>query len=86
MTSDQYNFVTLAYYIPYIIAETPSNLMIKYFKPSVWQSRITVRFPSTARVSSVDEMIDFLGTSPLLSCSCYELRRTLYRTLPAGSF
>ncbi|KAH8885818.1 putative pantothenate transporter [Thozetella sp. PMI_491] len=42
MTSDQYNFVTLAYYIPYILAETPSNLLLKYFKPSVWQARITI--------------------------------------------
>ncbi|EGX88261.1 pantothenate transporter, putative [Cordyceps militaris CM01] len=42
MTSNQYNFVTLAYYIPYILAETPSNLAIKYFKPSVWQARITI--------------------------------------------
>ncbi|KAF1960386.1 putative pantothenate transporter [Byssothecium circinans] len=42
MTSNQYNLVTTLYYIPYIIAEAPSNLLIKRFKPSRWQSRIMV--------------------------------------------
>ncbi|KAJ4182094.1 hypothetical protein NW767_013987 [Fusarium falciforme] len=42
VTPDQYNFVTAAYYIPYILAETPSNLLVKYLKPSVWQARIMV--------------------------------------------
>ncbi|KAM0420459.1 hypothetical protein ACHAPT_011751 [Fusarium lateritium] len=42
ITSDQYNFVTAAYYIPYILAETPSNLVVKYLKPSVWQARIMI--------------------------------------------
>ncbi|KAI0127317.1 major facilitator superfamily domain-containing protein [Xylariales sp. AK1849] len=42
MTSDEYNFVTLAYYIPYILAETPSNLLVKKMKPSVWNARIQI--------------------------------------------
>ncbi|KAK6442613.1 hypothetical protein LTR95_001164 [Oleoguttula sp. CCFEE 5521] len=42
MTSDQYNLVTAAYYIPYIVAEAPSNLVVKYLKPSVWQARVMV--------------------------------------------
>ncbi|CAK7209716.1 hypothetical protein SCUCBS95973_000534 [Sporothrix curviconia] len=42
MTSNMYNLVTTAYYIPYILAETPSNLLVKKFKPSVWQSRIMI--------------------------------------------
>ncbi|UPK92896.1 hypothetical protein LCI18_003831 [Fusarium solani-melongenae] len=42
VTPDQYNFVTAAYYIPYILAETPSNLLVKYLKPSVWQARIMI--------------------------------------------
>ncbi|KAH6652017.1 putative pantothenate transporter [Truncatella angustata] len=42
MTSDQYNFVTLAYYIPYILAEAPSNLLVKKMKPSVWNARIQI--------------------------------------------
>lgn len=59
MTSDEYNLVTVLYYvcqsqiiclvqcltydkIPYIIGEAPSNLLLKYFTPSKWQSRIIV--------------------------------------------
>ncbi|UKZ61444.1 uncharacterized protein TrAtP1_002709 [Trichoderma atroviride] len=42
MTSDEYNLVTVVYYIPYIIGETPSNILLKYFTPSKWQSRIIV--------------------------------------------
>ncbi|RAH67308.1 pantothenate transporter [Aspergillus aculeatinus CBS 121060] len=42
MTKDQYNLVTAMYYIPYIIAEAPSNLLIKGVRPSVWQARIQV--------------------------------------------
>ncbi|KAK3389289.1 putative pantothenate transporter [Podospora didyma] len=29
-------------FIPYILAETPSNLVVKFFKPSVWQARIMI--------------------------------------------
>ncbi|KAJ4258054.1 hypothetical protein NW762_008194 [Fusarium torreyae] len=42
ISPDNYNFVTLAYYIPYILAETPSNLLVKRLKPSVWQARIMI--------------------------------------------
>ncbi|KAJ4376112.1 hypothetical protein N0V83_001393 [Neocucurbitaria cava] len=42
MSSDQYNLVTTMYYVPYIIAEAPSNLLLKRLLPSRWQSRITV--------------------------------------------
>ncbi|PON27785.1 hypothetical protein TGAM01_v203552 [Trichoderma gamsii] len=42
MTSDEYNLVTVVYYVPYIIGEAPSNLLLKYFTPSKWQSRIIV--------------------------------------------
>lgn len=28
--------------VPYILAESPSNLLVKYFKPSVWLARIMV--------------------------------------------
>ena len=40
MTADEYNLVTVLYYIPYIIGEAPSNLLLKRFSPSKWQSRI----------------------------------------------
>ncbi|KAL4889660.1 pantothenate transporter [Aspergillus ambiguus] len=42
MTSDQYNLVTTLYYIPYIVAEAPSNLLLKGVRPSVWQARIMI--------------------------------------------
>ncbi|OJJ32918.1 hypothetical protein ASPWEDRAFT_53001 [Aspergillus wentii DTO 134E9] len=42
MTSNEYSLVTVLYYIPYIVAETPSNLLIKRMLPSRWQSRILV--------------------------------------------
>jgi hypothetical protein len=42
MSSNEYNLVTTLYYIPYIIAEAPSNLLIKRLLPSRWQSRIMV--------------------------------------------
>ncbi|KAK4496681.1 hypothetical protein PRZ48_012663 [Zasmidium cellare] len=35
MTSNQFNLVNVAYYVPYIIAEAPSNLLLKHFRPSV---------------------------------------------------
>lgn len=28
--------------VPYIVFEAPSNLLLKRFKPSVWQSRIMI--------------------------------------------
>ncbi|KAJ5716383.1 pantothenate transporter [Penicillium malachiteum] len=42
MTTNQYNLVTAMYYIPYILAEAPSNLLLKGIRPSVWQARIQI--------------------------------------------
>lgn len=58
MTSNEYNWVATIYYvsgpltvrsamtdssqIPYIVAEAPSNLLIKRVLPSRWQSRIMI--------------------------------------------
>ncbi|KAJ2980697.1 hypothetical protein NQ176_g2476 [Zarea fungicola] len=42
MTADEYNLVAVVYYIPYIVGEAPSNLLLKYFTPSKWQSRILI--------------------------------------------
>lgn len=33
----------MLFQIPYILAEAPSNLLIKGVRPSVWQARIMVR-------------------------------------------
>ncbi|KAL2212637.1 MFS general substrate transporter [Sarocladium strictum] len=42
MSSDQYNLLNVLYYVPYIIFEAPSNLVLKKFSPSTWQSRIMI--------------------------------------------
>ncbi|KAJ5438112.1 uncharacterized protein N7458_009110 [Penicillium daleae] len=42
ITSNEYNLVTVLYYIPYIVLEAPSNLLLKRFSPSKWQSRIMI--------------------------------------------
>lgn len=42
LTSNEYNLVITLYYIPHIVAEAPSNLLIKRLLPSRWQSRIMV--------------------------------------------
>ncbi|KAI0841201.1 putative pantothenate transporter [Hypoxylon sp. FL0890] len=42
LTSDEYALVTALYYIPYIVGEAPSNLLLKRFSPSHWQARIMV--------------------------------------------
>ncbi|PNY21247.1 transporter [Tolypocladium capitatum] len=42
MTSDQYNLLNVLYYVPYIVFEAPSNLVLKRFNPSAWQSRIMI--------------------------------------------
>ncbi|OJJ00005.1 hypothetical protein ASPVEDRAFT_81589 [Aspergillus versicolor CBS 583.65] len=42
ITSDQFGMVTVLYTVPYILAEIPSNLILKKVKPSRWQSRIMI--------------------------------------------
>lgn len=42
ISSDDFNWVSTIYYLPYIIAEAPSNLFVKRLLPSRWQSRIVV--------------------------------------------
>ncbi|KAJ5162108.1 hypothetical protein N7492_007500 [Penicillium capsulatum] len=42
ITSDEYSMVTVLYYVPYIVLEAPSNLLLKRLSPSKWQSRIMV--------------------------------------------
>ena len=42
ISSDDFNWVSTIYYLPYILAEAPSNLFVKKLLPSTWQSRIVV--------------------------------------------
>ncbi|KAJ0271478.1 hypothetical protein COL940_011001 [Colletotrichum noveboracense] len=47
MTGDDYNFVSTLYYIPFIIFEIPSNLIMKKMLPSRFQARIMVTWGIT---------------------------------------
>ncbi|KAE9576805.1 hypothetical protein CGMCC3_g7172 [Colletotrichum fructicola] len=42
ITSDQFGMITILYTVPYILAEIPSNLVLKRISPSRWQSRIMI--------------------------------------------
>ncbi|KAI1826439.1 major facilitator superfamily domain-containing protein [Xylaria intraflava] len=42
LTSDEFTLVAALYYIPYIVGEAPSNLLLKRFSPSRWQARIVI--------------------------------------------
>ena len=42
LTADEYSLLTVLYYIPYIVFEAPSNLLLKRMRPSVWQARIII--------------------------------------------
>ncbi|RTE78869.1 hypothetical protein BHE90_006654 [Fusarium euwallaceae] len=57
ITSDQYSLITILYTVPYILAEVPSNLVLKWIRPSRWQSRIMISWgivtACTAAVSNL---------------------------------
>ncbi|KAI4155897.1 MAG: hypothetical protein LQ340_000677 [Diploschistes diacapsis] len=40
MTGNQYNVALFIFFIPYILCEVPSNLLLKRIKPSTWLSFI----------------------------------------------
>ncbi|KPM41481.1 hypothetical protein AK830_g5064 [Neonectria ditissima] len=42
ITSDQYGMIAVLYTVPYILAEVPSNLVLKRIRPSRWQSRVMI--------------------------------------------
>ncbi|KAL4869443.1 hypothetical protein BDV12DRAFT_185144 [Aspergillus spectabilis] len=42
ITSDEFGLITVIYTVPYIVAEVPSNLILKRVSPSRWQSRIMI--------------------------------------------
>ncbi|KAL4878446.1 major facilitator superfamily domain-containing protein [Aspergillus karnatakaensis] len=42
ITSDEFGLITVIYTVPYIVAEIPSNLLLKRVTPSRWQSRIMI--------------------------------------------
>ncbi|KAL4947486.1 major facilitator superfamily domain-containing protein [Aspergillus filifer] len=42
ITSDQFSMITVLYTVPYILAQIPSNLLLKKVRPHIWQSRIII--------------------------------------------
>jgi hypothetical protein len=40
MTGNDYNIALFMFFIPYILFEVPSNLLLKKLRPSVWLSCI----------------------------------------------
>jgi hypothetical protein len=59
-----------------MVAEAPSNLILKYMKPSVWQARVIVSVPRSQIIPIADEVIS-LGVS---FCAAMRLLR-----MPADS-
>ncbi|KAL2847871.1 major facilitator superfamily domain-containing protein [Aspergillus pseudoustus] len=57
ITSDQFGMITVLYTVPYILAEVPSNLILKRVSPSRLQSRIMITWgiitACTAAVSNL---------------------------------
>lgn len=42
LTGQRYNIAVAVFFIPYVLMEFPSNILLKYFSPSRWISRIMV--------------------------------------------
>lgn len=38
LVSDQYNIALVIFFVPYILFEVPSNLLLKRLKPHVWRT------------------------------------------------
>jgi hypothetical protein len=46
MTGHDYNIALFIFFVPYILFEIPSNIIIKRVAPSTWLSIIMVKFPT----------------------------------------
>ena len=42
LTGNRYNIAVAVFFVPYVLAEAPSNFAMKYFSPSVWIGRIMI--------------------------------------------
>ncbi|CRK40448.1 hypothetical protein BN1723_015720 [Verticillium longisporum] len=68
LTGQRYNVAVALFFVPYVLMEFPSNILLKYFSPSRWISRIMVSWGiitiCTAAVSTYGGLITvriFLG-------------------------
>ncbi|KAI8803807.1 major facilitator superfamily domain-containing protein [Cladochytrium replicatum] len=64
----KYNFAVSIFFVPYVLMEFPSNIMLKYFSPSIWLGRIMITWGivtmCTAAVSTYEGLVAcrvFLG-------------------------
>ena len=72
---------TNALEVPYIIAEAPSNLLLKGVRPSIWQARIMVRWTITPLARLALTVTDILGYRSLLSCRCVKQTGSICRPI-----
>ncbi|KAI0469650.1 major facilitator superfamily domain-containing protein [Xylariaceae sp. FL0804] len=57
ISSDEYSLITVVYTVPYIVAEIPSNLLLKKTLPSRWQFRIMATWGiTTAATAAVSNL------------------------------
>lgn len=42
LTGQKYNIAVALFFVPYVMMEFPSNILLKYFSPSKWIARIMV--------------------------------------------
>jgi hypothetical protein len=82
LRGDQYNVALLIFFVPYILLEIPSNILLKKFKPNVWLSlnMLLFGFVTIMQVCSALEQIFDISTYIVEGVS-NELRRTIDRSL-----
>lgn len=58
MTGHDYNIALFVFFVPYILFEVPSNIIIKRVAPSTWLSIIMVKFCAFCVQTSRTELIE----------------------------
>ncbi|AEO69617.1 7a18f7ff-9567-4127-b684-1e297667cc34 [Thermothielavioides terrestris] len=87
MGGDQYNTALTIFFVPYIVCEIPSNILLKYFSPRVWLSLCCLGFGAvTVFQGLVQNYSGLLATRfflGLFECGmfpgCFYLLSTWYR-------
>lgn len=60
MRGDQFNIALFVFFIPYILCETPANIVFKNLKPQVWLSCMILGFGKNTAISSLSPFSDSL--------------------------
>ena len=50
LKSHDYNIASFVFFVPYILCEVPSNLLLRRFRPSVWLSSLMILWGKIERV------------------------------------